>query len=212
MGKDLNASSFTLFVKVNMKMKLSILLSVLVLVAAAGFAVFTILNFTGYFSSHQVLGGYSQVSGTGSSVGLNIGDKAPDFTVTTSDGKTLSLSDFTNQKKPVIVYFWATWCPFCRDEFETLDSIYPQYKGRVELIAVDLDTGETLQQIQNYKDQHAHDWTFTNGNIDVLRDYNVRATTTKYIIDQNGIIVTKGVGVISADKWQTAFKTALGEV
>jgi len=197
-----------------MKMNMSTTLSFLVIIAAAVFAVVTILNFTGSLglNPNQVLGRSSQIQPVGSSVGLEIGDKAPDFSVTTSDGQILRLRDFTSQKKPVILYFWATWCPFCRAEMKTLDSIYPMYKDRVSLVAIDLDTGETLEQIRDYKLQNHHDWIFTNGNVDILKNYNIRSTTTKYVIDSNGFIVTKGVGIISEDKWHQAFKMALGEI
>ena len=177
----------------------------MVIVTAAVSIIFTILNFSGFFSNNpEIINGVK--------VGTDIGDRAPDFTVTTSDGKTVRLNDLTKYKKPVVIYFWATWCPFCRDEFNKLDSIYPKYKNKVKFLAVDLDTSESLQMVADYKTAHNHDWMFAIGNDDILRKYHIVSTTTKYIIDANGIIQTKGVGVISEDKLDSAFKIALGQI
>jgi peroxiredoxin len=50
------------------------------------------------------------------------GDSAPDFTLRTLDGDTVRLSDFRG--RPVVINFWATWCPPCRDEIPLLADVY----------------------------------------------------------------------------------------
>ena len=52
------------------------------------------------------------VSGRSSQAELKVGEKAPDFSLKASDGKTYSLSDFKGQ--PVWLTFWGSWCPPCR--------------------------------------------------------------------------------------------------
>jgi thiol-disulfide isomerase/thioredoxin len=50
-------------------------------------------------------------------VGLDVGQKAPDFSAAGLDGKTQRLSTVTAASRATVVYFWATWCPPCIGEF-----------------------------------------------------------------------------------------------
>ncbi len=60
--------------------------------------------------------------------GVNRGDLAPDFQLTTLDGATVRLSEFRG--RPVILNFWASWCQPCRAEFPELRDAYRTYKSR----------------------------------------------------------------------------------
>ena len=73
----------------------------------------------------------NSVAAQQANVGIEKGQTPPDFTVTTIDGKQLRLSQFKRENKPVLLYFWATWCPFCRKDFGTLINVYPKYAGKV---------------------------------------------------------------------------------
>jgi len=71
---------------------------------------------------------------------IDVGDQAPEFRLSTFDGKAVSLSDYRG--KVVMVHFWATWCPPCVDEIPTLDRLYRQLLGRnFDIIAVSVDEG-----------------------------------------------------------------------
>ena len=52
----------------------------------------------------------------------------------------------------LVVHFWATWCPFCKRDFSIVKNVYPKYADKVTFLAIDLDTSETAQYIQQYKD------------------------------------------------------------
>ncbi len=138
-------------------------------------------------------------------VGTNIGDKAPDFTVKTIDGNVLKLSEITQKGKPVLLYFFATWCPFCGEDFSVAKNVYPNFENGVEFISVSLDTAETDQVINNYKTKRGYVGEFSPGTQKILRDYNIVRTTTKYAIDKNGIIIYKGSGVFDEKQWETLF-------
>ena len=56
------------------------------------------------------------------------GYPAPDFTLETLDGKTVTLSDLHGQV--VLINFWATWCPPCRAEMPAIQQVYDEYRGR----------------------------------------------------------------------------------
>ena len=55
-------------------------------------------------------------------IGVDIGQLAPDFALQSLDGRTIRLSDFRGH--PLWVNFWASWCPPCRDEMPRLEGIY----------------------------------------------------------------------------------------
>jgi len=79
---------------------------------------------------------------SGKPVAAEKGRTAPDFRLTTLDGKTVRLSDL--QGKTVLINFWATWCQPCRQEMPEIVRAYDQYHDRgFEVVAVDEqeDTG-----------------------------------------------------------------------
>src|SRR3989338_1707700 len=73
----------------------------------------------------------------GTGVGNDKGQMAPDFEVQLSDGSTFKLSDYRGEK-PVLIEFWATWCPYCKRDFNTVKNIYPDYEDDVVFLAIDL--------------------------------------------------------------------------
>src|ERR1700749_2575828 len=60
---------------------------------------------------------------------------APDFTLSTPDGKKVALKDYRG--KVVFLNFWATWCPSCRTEMPEMNKLYQEFKGKgFEIVAV----------------------------------------------------------------------------
>jgi len=149
------------------------------------------------------------VSGDSEKVGINRGDLAPDFTVTTIDGKTLRLSEMTNDK-PTVLYFFATWCPNCARDLGAVKDIYPQYADKINFLAIDIDLKESNAQIESYKQRmNLQNIDFAAGKRDVLANYNVIYTTTKFFIGKDGTILNKGVGGIDQATWQQIFQSML---
>ena len=70
--------------------------------------------------------------------GALIGTTAPDFTLTTFDGEVVRLNDFRG--RPVVINFWASWCPPCRSEAPALDKVAraEQAAGRAVFLGVDV--------------------------------------------------------------------------
>lgn len=109
---------------------------------------------------------------------------APDFSLPKLGGGTISLADYKG-KKPVVLDFWASWCPNCRRNMPHLNALYQTYKGKIEVIGVNLqeDPGTVQQFIAtrgiSYPialDQYSQ----------ASQAYGIRYTNTHVLIDKNG--------------------------
>lgn len=157
-------------------------------------------------STGKVVSDFPQQNKVG--IGINKGDIAPDFALETVDGQFISLSSFQHQK-PIVLYFWATWCPFCKRDFDTLKKVYPSYKNDVAFIAVDLDLTEGPQIIKEYQKKNELTESgilFALGDASVLNTYQVHSTTTKFLINRHGIIRYSGSGAQNEQFWHTALE------
>lgn len=137
------------------------------------------------------------------STGIVVGDRAPDFTLTATDGRTLKLGELIAQRKPVVLYFMTTWCPYCKEEYEEIEQVFPA-KG-VEFISVSMDLKEDAALLEKYRTNNNRPGTFAPGNEAILRDYSVLYTTTKYVISRDGTMLYKSSGVLSAENWKIIF-------
>jgi peroxiredoxin len=128
------------------------------------------------------------------------GTVAPDFTLTTLDGKNVSLSDYRGQV--VFLNFWATWCPPCRGEMPAMENLHRLMKGYdFVILAVSIDKKSTYHvksfvESKGYSFSIMHDVTK-----EVARNYVVGGIPTTFIIDKNGIISNRLVG---SRQWDSA--------
>ena len=127
-------------------------------------------------------------------IGLDVGERAPDFTVETLDGEEIRLSDFRGEA--VLVNFWATWCGPCRAEMPFINNVYEDQKDRgFNVVAIDLMEDE--EQITRFIEDELGGLSFTIGldpDGDINSQYRIVAYPTSFLIDGNGIIVLKHSG------------------
>ena len=135
---------------------------------------------------------------------LQVGDAPYDFVVVTTDGKAVRLKDFAEQKKPVIVYFMATWCPWCAKDYAALSKVYQDYEDKVSIISISLDLSEDLITLKEYKKKYPalEKTIFASGQSEILVNYRITKTTTKYAIDRNGKIIFIGAGAFDEEQWK----------
>lgn len=114
------------------------------------------------------------------------GEMAPSFKLMNVQGKEIALSDFHN--KPVILFFWATWCPYCTAELPYLQKQYNDIKARgVEVLAIDIN--EPQERLEKFLDKHKVTLTvLIDKNNQVATSYKVMGIPTYVLIDSAGKI------------------------
>ena len=112
-------------------------------------------------------------------------DLAPDWALRTTDGETVRLSRAV-QERPVILFFWATWCPYCKALMPHLQSIRLEYGDSVEILAVVIldEKGDP----RGFVDEHGYDFTVLPGGDEVAKLYDVFGTPGLFIVDQERVI------------------------
>ena len=124
-----------------------------------------------------------------------ISDAAPDFTLYTLDGDEVKLSDYLG--KVVILDFWATWCPPCRKGIPDLISIQNEYKDDLVVIGISLDQPATQDQLIPFIKNYGINYPIVLGDLEVSAAYgNIQAIPTSFIIDQEGNIINKHIGLV----------------
>jgi peroxiredoxin len=123
-----------------------------------------------------------------------VGEKAPDFTLKDLSGRDVTLSSFKG--KAVVLNFWATWCPYCRHERQSLKSLYEKYNDKdLVIIAVSID--KSSKTVKKYMEQHpAPHIVLTDPEGTAAALYNVMGMPTTFLIDRNGRINRKFPGMV----------------
>jgi len=121
-------------------------------------------------------------------------DVAPDFTLTDLDGNSVSLSDYSGT--PVLINFWATWCPPCRSELPLIQQYQDKYGDEFVVLAV--DGGETAEDVQSFVDAQGYTMKFLlDPDFVVAELYQVRGFPTSLFIDANGAIQKVHIGELT---------------
>ena len=136
-------------------------------------------------------------AGISTSIGRtpNVGDPAPDFTLKNLKGEQVSLSDFKGQ--PVLINFWATWCPPCRYEMPFIESAWQQYKDE-GFVVLAVDVEEPISVVQRFVDNFGLTFPILldyKGEVSDL--YRLRAFPTSYFVGRDGKIVIAHRGMMT---------------
>lgn len=120
-----------------------------------------------------------------------------DFTLQLLNGDNITLSSLKG--KVVILNFWATWCPPCREEMPSMEKLYQQYKDQgLEMLAVNLR--ENRNTVQQFIQQNGYTFPVPldlNGRVGSM--YGISSIPTTFIINREGMIIGRVVGSIYWD-------------
>lgn len=134
-------------------------------------------------------------------VGLDAGQLAPDFELQTVSGETVRLSDFRGEK--VLLNFWATWCPPCKDEMPHFQKYYEKYakEDNVEIVAVNLTYArETNERVQQFIDSFGITFPVPlMEDEEIGKPYRIVTIPSTFFIDTEGRIQKNIKGPLDAD-------------
>lgn len=125
------------------------------------------------------------------------GNKYFDFKTKTITDNDFSLSEIKGKK--ILLNFWATWCPPCREEMPDLQRISSEFDD-VEVIAVNLTDQDSIENIKDFIDEYNFDFTIPlDKSGDIAKMYNIIAIPTTYTIDSNGKVNNTVLGEMNYD-------------
>ncbi len=144
---------------------------------------------------------------------------APDFTLATTEGDLVSLSDLKG--KVVLLNFWGTWCGPCRIELPDFVKLYDKYnKKGLEIVGITIRRGESIEDVAKFQEQWGLNYLLLNdinGNevSEVTMDYSraigqmISGIPTTLIINREGFIVSGFVGPRKEQVFYNAIKPYL---
>ena len=138
----------------------------------------------------------------------DIGALAPGFSLETLDGGELGLEQFAG--KPVIVNFWTTWCPECKDEMPALESFHRRYGDRIALLGVNMR--ETPGLVRPFVERYGVTYPILLDRFErVSKAYRVTGVPETWLIDADGIAVARHIGPLTELQLEQAANLLLGD-
>ena len=121
-------------------------------------------------------------------------------------GDKISLSDFSADV--IVLNFWATWCPPCRQEIPDFIAASNKYEGKgVQFIGV---SNEDPATIKDFAGEHGIDYLLlVDINSVIMSEWDVRAIPTTFILNGNGKIMYKNVGMMTGAQLEGAIEDLL---
>lgn len=139
-------------------------------------------------------------------------NKAPDFTVENAEGEAVSLSSM--EGKPVVLNFWASWCPPCKSEMPDFQKAYETYGDDIQFMMVDLTDGsrETRETAEKFIEEQGFTFpVYFDVNQEGAYAFYVSALPATYFIDEEGRIIAAGKGMLDEESLEKGLSFLISE-
>jgi thiol-disulfide isomerase/thioredoxin len=127
-------------------------------------------------------------------IGISVGETPPAVTLESLTGDSVALSQWVG-KKPVIVEFWAIWCPICAELLPRMEAAHQKYGDRAEFLVVAVAVNQSKNTVRRHLEKHPMPFTFLwDGNGAAVRAFQAPSTSYIAVLDSKGKVVYTGVG------------------
>ena len=132
----------------------------------------------------------------------------PPFVATDLDGRPISTASLRG--KVVLINFWATWCPPCREEIPDLVALQEKYKDQLQIIGISQDSGG-VEGVRRFVAEHRVNYptVMSTAEIEALFP-GVYALPTTFVLDREGKLAQKHVGLLNAAVTETETRSLAG--
>ena len=120
------------------------------------------------------------------------GRKIPAVNIVSLEGSSFNTANISNNGKPIVINFWATWCAPCKRELNTIAEMYDEWKEKtgVKIIAVSIDDARNMGKVKPYVDGQGWDYeVYIDPNSDFRRALNVNNVPHTFLINGNNEII-----------------------
>ena len=127
-------------------------------------------------------------------MGIMVGSAAPAAAVQSLEGTAMDLGGMYGEK-PVVLEFWATWCPLCKKLEPAMKAAQAKYAGDVRFVSVGVPSNQSAEKQKAYMEKQQLGGTFVfDKNGAAMKAYAVPHTSYVVVIDKAGKVVYTGVG------------------
>lgn len=127
----------------------------------------------------------------------------PSVNIKTLDGAAYNTSQFSNDGKPIIINFWATWCTNCVKELKAIQEVYSDWQDStgVKLIAISIDDAKSVDKVKPFVNGKSWDYEiYLDPNRDFSRAMNVVMPPYTYVLDGSGKVVWQHISYTEGDE------------
>ncbi|MFO7877461.1 MAG: TlpA disulfide reductase family protein [Desulfovermiculus sp.] len=129
----------------------------------------------------------------GPALAISKGTSAPSFEIVTLDGTEIDLQEYT-EEGPVLLFFWSTWCDYCKHEMEAIQDLESEYASKgLQVLGVNPGWRDNEQRARSFQDKYGADLTLAidqSGNLG--QKYRLQGVPTLFLLDQEGTVMFSG--------------------
>ena len=127
-------------------------------------------------------------------IGIAIGTRPEAVTIEDLDGRPVDLGQIIG-KKPVLIEFWATWCPLCAALFPRIEAAHARFGNQVEFVVVAVAVNQSQAGIKRHLTRHPMPFRILwDGNGRAVRAFRAPSTSYVVVLDSAGKVAYTGLG------------------